>query len=44
MHLDVRIPIGLMFSLFGLVLAGYGLFSGPAIYVQHSLGHNINLS
>ena len=29
MDLDVRLPIGLMFSLFGLLLAGFGLTSDP---------------
>ena len=43
MGLDIRIPIGLMFGIFGLLLAGYGLFTrGSAIY-QRSLGYNINL-
>ena len=43
MHLDVRIPIGLLFVIFGAILAGFGLLSDPAIYQAHSLGHNINL-
>ena len=43
MHLDVRIPLGLLFLLLGLILVGYGLTSDPAIYVQHSLGQNVNL-
>jgi len=43
MDLDVRLPIGLMFSIFGLLLAGFGLTSDPAIYQQHSLGINVNL-
>jgi hypothetical protein len=43
MQLDVRLPIGLMFSLFGAVLAFFGLVSDPKIYDQHSLGININL-
>jgi hypothetical protein len=42
MKLDLRLPIGLMFSIFGLLLAGYGLASDPAIY-QRSLGVNVNL-
>jgi hypothetical protein len=42
MGLDLRIPIGLMFSLFGLLLSGFGLFSNKAIY-KASLGININL-
>ena len=43
MGLDIRIPIGLMFSVFGLILSVYGLVSDPSIYVR-SLGININLS
>lgn len=41
-QLDVRIPIGGMFTIFGLVLIGYGLLSDPAIY-ERSLGINVNL-
>ena len=43
MKLDVRLPIGLMFTLFGLILVAFGLVSNQAIYEQHSLGININL-
>ncbi len=42
MQLDIRLPIGLMFTIFGVALVGYGLTSDPAIY-QRSLGININL-
>jgi hypothetical protein len=42
MNLDVRLPIGLMFSVFGVVLSLYGLFSDKQIY-QRSLDININL-
>jgi len=42
MGLDIRIPIGVMFSLMGVVLAVFGWFSDPALY-QRSLGININL-
>ena len=42
MGLDIRLPIGLMFSLFGLLLVVYGLVSDKAIY-QRSLGINVNL-
>ena len=42
MQLDIRIPIGIMFGVFGVLLAGYGLLSNPAIY-EKSLGDNINL-
>jgi hypothetical protein len=42
MQLDIRIPIGSLFALLGLMLAGYGLASDSAVY-QRSLGHNVNL-
>ncbi len=42
MGLDIRLPIGLMFAIFGLLLAGYGLISDKTIY-RRSLGVNINL-
>lgn len=42
MNLDVRLPIGLMFTIFGVALAGFGLTSDPAIYAR-SLGINVNL-
>jgi hypothetical protein len=42
MGLDIRLPIGLLFTLLGAVLVGFGLLSDPAIY-ERSLGHNVNL-
>lgn len=42
MDLDVRLPIGSMFTIVGILLVIYGLTSNPAIY-QQSLGININL-
>jgi hypothetical protein len=42
MSLDLRLPIGLMFAIFGAMLTGYGLVSGDAIYAR-SLGINVNL-
>jgi putative Mn2+ efflux pump MntP len=43
MNFDLRLPIGIMFSLFGLILAVFGLATGKsAIYDEHSLGININ--
>jgi hypothetical protein len=41
MLLDLRIPIGLLFALLGVLLAIYGLVSDRAIYLV-SLGVNIN--
>jgi hypothetical protein len=42
MNFDLRLPIGLIFSLFGAMLALYGLVTDPAIYAK-SLGINVNL-
>lgn len=42
MSLDLRLPIGLMFSIFGVMLVIFGLVSDPAIYTR-SLGINVNL-
>ena len=42
MGLDIRLPIGGLFTLLGLLLAGYGWVSNPDLY-QHSLGINVNL-
>ena len=42
MNLDLRVPIGLLFGLMGVLLTAYGMFSDPAIY-QASLGINVNL-
>ena len=42
MRLDIRLPIGLLFSVMGLLLLGYGALSDPSIY-QRSLGINVNL-
>ena len=41
MRLDLRLPIGLMFSLFGAILVVYGFVSNRAIYAR-SLGINVN--
>jgi multisubunit Na+/H+ antiporter MnhG subunit len=41
MGLDIRIPIGLMFSVFGLILTVYGLLGDQSIYTK-SLGVNVN--
>jgi hypothetical protein len=41
MGIDIRLPIGLMFTVFGVMLTVYGRISNPAIYAR-SLGININ--
>ena len=43
MQLDIRLPMGLLFLILGVILVAYGLFSDPAIYALHSLGQNVNL-
>jgi hypothetical protein len=43
MNFDLRLPIGIMFSAFGLILTIFGAVSDKAIYEEHSLGININL-
>jgi hypothetical protein len=42
MGLDIRTPLGVMFTILGLLLAGFGYLSDPAIY-ERSLGIRINL-
>jgi hypothetical protein len=42
MSFDLRLPIGLMFGLYGILLTAYGLF-GDAKMNQKSLGINIDL-
>lgn len=42
MNFDLRLPLGLMFSIYGVVLIVMGLTTDKAIY-EKSLGININL-
>ena len=42
MNLDLRLPIGLMFTIFGFLLVGFGVMSDEAIYAR-SLGINVTL-
>ncbi len=42
MNLDLRLPMGLMFTLFGALLTGFGVISDNEIYAK-SLGINVNL-
>jgi hypothetical protein len=44
MNFDLRLPIGIMFSLFGAMLVIFGAVSTQDIYDAHSLGININLA
>ena len=40
--MDLRLPIGGLFGIFGAILTIYGLVSNKAIY-EKSLGVNVNL-
>ena len=42
MKLDLRYPMGLLFSIFGAILTVYGIVSDKTIYVK-SLGMDVNL-
>jgi len=43
MNFDLRLPIGILFTVFGLILSGYGLATRGSEIYQKSLGKNINL-
>lgn len=44
MGFDIRMPIGMLFTLFGILLIGYGAATREsAIYAEHSLGVNMNV-
>jgi hypothetical protein len=44
MGFDIRLPIGMMFSVFGILVGGYGVATGgDEMYARHSLGINVNL-
>ena len=44
MGFDIRMPIGALFSVLGLLLSIYGAITrGSEIYALHSLGLNVNL-
>lgn len=42
MGIDIRLPLGILFSLLGLILVVYGVAGDSALY-QQSLGINVNL-
>jgi len=43
MNFDLRLPLGLIFSLYGIILIGTGLTSTPEM-VRQTLGQNVNLT
>lgn len=43
MGLDIKIPIGLMFAIFGVLLTVFGIFTNGDEMYAISLGKNVNL-
>lgn len=42
MQFDLRLPIGIIFTIYGVLLTAYGLFGNKEQYTK-SLGINVNL-
>ncbi len=42
MDLDIRLPIGMMFTVIGALLTGYGLVADTSIFAR-SLGINVDV-
>ena len=43
MGLDIRLPIGIIFTIYGIILMIYGLVADASIFQEKSLGVNIDL-
>jgi hypothetical protein len=43
MGLDIRLPIGIIFSIYGVILVIYGLMADASMFREKSLGVNIDL-
>jgi hypothetical protein len=43
MQTDIRFPIGLLFTIVGVLITVYGIFTRGAAMYQRSLGININI-
>jgi len=43
MTFDLRLPIGILFTIYGVILTGYGLLTQGSEMYQKSLGKNVNL-
>jgi len=43
MGLDIRLPISIIFSIYGVILLIYGAVADAAIFQEKSLGVNIDL-
>jgi len=43
MGLDIRLPIGIIFTIYGAILIVYGLIADASVFQEKSLGVNIDL-
>jgi len=43
MSLDLRVPMGALFTLVGLIMSIYGFFTRGSVIYERSAGMNINL-
>jgi hypothetical protein len=43
MGLDIRLPIGIIFSIYGIILMLYGAVADAAMFQEKSLGVNIDI-
>ena len=43
MGVDIRLPIGGMFSIFGVLLIVYGIYTRTSDIYERSLGYNVNI-
>jgi hypothetical protein len=43
MGLDIRLPIGIIFSIYGIILLVYGAVADTTIFQEKSMGVNIDL-
>jgi len=43
MNFDLRLPLGLIFTIYGVILIGTGLTSSPEM-IRQTLGQNITLT
>ena len=43
MGLDIRLPIGIIFTIYGAILMIYGAAADPSMFQEKSLGVNIDL-
>jgi hypothetical protein len=41
--MDLRLPIGIIFTIYGFILIGYGIFTRASAIYGKSLGINVNI-